>query len=117
MKILSLTLLILACFYGQSAFSIPKPVAKPIAINVVTDENGVKLYVLEFDSNHEVNCYGDCNKEWPEIRVETAKSSNVPGVAQLTLNNKPLGDYDPSSKSTRNGTERDINEWHIIIPQ
>lgn len=117
MKMLNLIVYILVLFCSYSTYAAQRPIAKPLAINIITDENGMKLYVLEFDSNHEVNCYGDCNREWPEIQVENKKRTKGDSGPQLTLNNKPVSSFDQESQTTKKGTEREINVWRIISPQ
>ena len=116
MKILSLIIYVLVTFHIYSAYSAQRPIAKPVAVNIITDDNGVKLYVLELDSNHEINCYGDCTRDWPEIKLKKRKQAQGNGGVQLTLNNKPVKEFDQNTQTSRNGSDREANVWHIVTP-
>lgn len=83
---------------------------------VLTDAQGVSLYIFTRDANDISNCTGNCLKAWPAAiltpdevqKVKASKNFGVitraDGQQQLTLDHKPLYYYVGDEKSgDRNG--------------
>ena len=107
---------LLTCSLCFPVYPVPRPAATPIAINIITNDQGEKLYVLELDSNNEVNCYGDCTRDWPEIQIEKTKHARNKGQVQVMINSKPLQYFDQETRPNNGTFDGNGSVWHVTTP-
>ena len=92
------------------------------AAEVLTDKDGMTLYVLDKDTGGISTCYGDCAKMWPayagkegdEMKKDWALAKRTDGTMQWTYDAKPVYFFaDDKAKGDMKGDGME-GVWHII---
>lgn len=97
--------------------------------NILTDANGMTLYLRTSDPQNGSSCTGGCASTWPPLTitgkpsVDSSISASListitrdDGSTQVTINGKPLYHYAPDKAPGDTGGEGIANVWYVVAP-
>jgi predicted lipoprotein with Yx(FWY)xxD motif len=104
------------------AGSLPFASAKTAKGEVLTDAQGMTLYIYDKDSKGMSTCYGDCADDWPPLIAKTDATASGPyslvtrrnGQKQWAFKGMPLYFYSDDTAKGQASGDGENGVWHVI---